>query len=600
MERDRNQTPKLAIFTGSDVNWNKCWGEWIIEELVRHDIECFCISPGSRSTPLTSAVAANPRANAVICYDERAAAYYALGHARATGLPAVLICTSGTAAANYLPAVIEASVEQIPLLLMTADRPPELQDTGANQAVNQTHLFGTHVRWYFDPGCPGPEFSAEALLTTIDHAIFKTHFPLSGPVHLNFPFREPFFDIDDHGKKVQYKLTSDKKPYVRNSAPRKIIPVDEIKELIKNRPGSGILSIGRVPRDSLDSIRILAAELDWPVFADITSGLRLGNKCPNRITYYDQLLHEELDTPNWETEAIWHIGFPPTSKRWLTCWEQKPAPQMVWIADHSERHDQSNHFRWKIETDIDEFCHYAVNVLKLEKKKYKRKSKKEDWLYASKIVENLLDEHINSNVEKKQIDEFCLVRRLTEIIPEDFAFFIGNSLPVRVVDMFGSGKGADVATALNRGASGIDGLIASACGYSAGLKQPVTLLIGDLSAIHDLNSFKMIAESEMPVLLVLINNHGGGIFSFLPISRQKEMFEMFYGTPHNLDFRAISEMFELEYHRPESINSFEEDYLISAQKNKSAVFEIITKRDQNPKQLDEFKMKLMKCDFRPK
>ena len=168
---------------------------------MRHDTRCFCISPGSRSTPLTSAVADNPRANQVICYDERAAAYYALGHARATRLPAALICTSGTAAANYLPAVIEASVEQIPLLLMTADRPPELQDTGANQAINQTHLFGTHVRWYFDPGCPGPEFPAEALLTTIDHAIFKTHFPLSGPVHLNFPFREPFFDIDDHGKK---------------------------------------------------------------------------------------------------------------------------------------------------------------------------------------------------------------------------------------------------------------------------------------------------------------------------------------------------------------------------------------------------------------
>ena len=126
---------------------------------------------------------------------------------------------------------------------MTADRPPELQDTGANQAVNQKHLFGTYVRWYFDPGCPGSEFSAEALLTTIDHAIFKTHFPLSGPVHLNFPFREPFFDIDDHGEKIQYKLIGDKKTYVRNSVPRKIIPVDEIKELIKIRPGSGILSI---------------------------------------------------------------------------------------------------------------------------------------------------------------------------------------------------------------------------------------------------------------------------------------------------------------------------------------------------------------------
>jgi len=581
------------------VNWNKYWGDQIIEELVRNNTKCFCISPGSRSTPLTSAVATNTKANAVICYDERAAAYYALGHARATRLPAALICTSGTAAANYLPAVIEASVEQIPLLLMTADRPPELQDTGANQAINQTHLFGTYVRWYFDLGCPEPKFPIEALLTTIDHAIFKTLFPLSGPVHLNLPFREPFFDMDDQEEIIQYKLSRDKKPYVRNSAPQKKLPTDEINELIKNSPESGILSIGRVPSDSLDSIRILAAELDWPVFADITSGLRLGNKCPNRITYYDQLLYEELETANWATEAIWHIGFPPTSKRWLTFWEQKPASQMVWIADHSERHDQSNHFRWKIETDIGEFCKNVVNGLKFKKNKYKKKSNKEDWLYASKIVENILDEEVESNAGKKRIDEFCLVRRLTEIIPEDFAFFIGNSLPVREVDMFGSGGGADIVTALNRGTSGIDGLIASGCGFSAGLKQPVTLLIGDLSAIHDLNSFKIIADSEMPVLLVIINNHGGGIFSFLPISRQKEIFD-FYGTPHNLDFRAISEMFKLEYHRPESINSFEEKFLKSTKKNKSTVFEIITNRNQNPKKLDELKNKLIKCEFRPK
>jgi 2-succinyl-5-enolpyruvyl-6-hydroxy-3-cyclohexene-1-carboxylic-acid synthase len=211
------------------VNWNKWWGELIIEELVRNGTECFCISPGSRSTPLTTAVATNPSANAVICYDERAAAYYALGHARGSGLPAVLICTSGTAAANYLPAVIEASVEQIPLLLLTADRPPELHENGANQAVNQTNLFGTHVRWYFDPGCPGPEFPIEALLTTIDHAIFKTNFPLPGPVHLNCPYREPFSDAENHSENIQYKLTSDKKPYVYNPAPRKILPADEIK-----------------------------------------------------------------------------------------------------------------------------------------------------------------------------------------------------------------------------------------------------------------------------------------------------------------------------------------------------------------------------------
>ena len=144
---------------------------------MRHDTECFCISPGSRSTPLTSAVANNPKANAVICYDERAAAYYAPWSCPCYRTSCSFNLYFRYCTANYLPAVIEASIEQIPLLLMTADRPPELHETGANQAVNQTHLFGTHVRWYFDPGCPGSEFPAEALLTTIDHAIFKTHFP---------------------------------------------------------------------------------------------------------------------------------------------------------------------------------------------------------------------------------------------------------------------------------------------------------------------------------------------------------------------------------------------------------------------------------------
>ncbi len=565
---------------------------------MRHGTRCFCISPGSRSTPLTSAVANNPKAKAVIFFDERAAGYYALGHARATGIPAVLICTSGTAAANYLPAVVEASVEQIPLLLMTADRPPELQETGANQAVNQTHLFGTHVRWFFDPGCPGPEFTAETLLASIDHAISKTHLPMSGPVHLNFPFREPFFENTDNGNILEYKLIAGKKPFVRYSAPRKTLPEEVIQDLLGNRPESGILSIGRVSKDSHDSLRMLAAKLDWPVFADITSGLRLGENCPNRITYYDQLLHDELTTSSWEIEAIWHIGFPPTSKRWLSRWEQKPALQMVWIADHAERHDQSQQFRWKIETEIEEFCNLAVNGLKLEENN-SRKSNKEKWLYASDAAEKLIDEHLYSNVEKNAINEFGLVRRLTEIIPGSFAFFIGNSLPVRAVNMFGSGKGAEVATALNRGASGIDGLIASACGFASGLNRPVVLLIGDLSAIHDLNSFKLLTETVVPVLLVIINNQGGGIFSFLPISQQKKMFETYYGTPHNLNFSSISAMFDLEYHKPESIKAFEEVFLKASQNNKSAVIEVITKRDQNPKQLEALKQKLMKCAFVP-
>jgi len=526
-----------------------------------------------------------------------AAAYYALGHARASGRPAVLICTSGTAAANYLPAVIEAAVEQIPLLVLTSDRPPELRDTGANQAINQTFLFGTHVRWFFDPGCPCSEFTTEALLSTIDHAVSKTLQPLSGPVHLNFPFREPFFENTETETNSKVETLPEQKVYVRNTAFSKVLPNSEIKALLKNRPESGILSIGRVPADSLDSLKKLAEELAWPVFADVTSGLRLGENCPNRITYYDQLLIKDLDSANWEIEAVWHIGFPPTSKRWLTHWGKNPAAQMVWIADHAERHDQSHNFRWKIESGIAEFCEQLVSELQLEKRADIIPLKTQKWLQASAKVEAVMEQHFPLNSEKKEIDDFALSRRLTEIIPETHGFFIGNSIPVRAVDMLGSGKGAEIPTALNRGASGIDGLISSACGYSSGLKRPVSLLIGDLSAMHDLNSFKLLAESPEPVFVVLLNNHGGGIFSFLPVAKQTDIFETFFGTPHSNDFLSVAEMFGLNYFRPDSISAFVKDYRQAVRENKSAVIEIFTERDKNPQQLEALAQKLMKCAF---
>ena len=579
------------------MNWNEHWGELIIEELVRHDTECFCISPGSRSAPLTVAVAKNPRAKSVIFYDERAAAYYALGHARASGRPAVLICTSGTAAANYLPAVIEASVDQIPLLVLTSDRPPELRETGANQAINQTFLFGTHVRWFFDPGCPCSEFTTEALLSTIDHAVSKTLQPLPGPVHLNFPFREPFFENAEKQTNNKVETITAQKVYVRNTAFSKVLPDSEIKEMLKNRPESGILSIGRVPADSLDSLKNLAEELAWPVFADVTSGLRLGENCPNRITYYDQLLIEDMDSANWEIEAVWHIGFPPTSKRWLTHWGENPATQMVWIADHAERHDQSHNFRWKIECGIAEFCEQLVAELKLAERADVIPLKTQQWLQASAKVEAVMEQHFPLYSEKKEIDDFALSRRLTEIIPETHGFFIGNSIPVRAVDMLGSGKGAEIPAALNRSASGIDGLIASACGYSSGLQRPVSLLIGDLSAIHDLNSFKLLADSSEPVFVVLLNNHGGGIFSFLPVAKQTDIFETFFGTPHSNDFLSVAEMFGLNYFRPDSISAFVKDYRQAVIENKSAVIEIFTERDKNSQQLEALAQKLMKCAF---
>jgi len=577
------------------VNYNQIWGELIIEELVRHGTQCFCISPGSRSTPLTLAVAKNPRAKSLIFFDERAASYFALGHARASGRPAVLICTSGTAVANYLPAVIESSVEQIPLMVLTADRPPELQDAGANQAINQTHIFGKYTRWFFDPGCPNPDFKLKALLSTIDHAIFKTLHPLSGPVHINFQFREPFLENNGNKKFSKMKQLPPKNTYIRYSSSKNCLPNNEIKDLLTKFPKSGILSIGRVPRDSLEYLRELAKELAWPVFADITSGLRLGKNCPNRITYYDQLLVQNMTPSKWGIGAIWHIGFPPTSKNWLGLWENRPSSQMVWIADHSERHDQSHNFRWRIEMDIIAFCKQVLDELKKSSKDFQKNTL--DWFEADEKIEIFFEKYFSSNNDKKDFSDFSIARKLTKIIPKNHCFFIGNSLPIRAVDSFGSGRGSDIPTALNRGASGIDGLIASACGYSSGMNQAVTLLIGDLSAFHDLNSFKILADSAKPILVILLNNHGGGIFSLLPISQKTEIFESFFGTPHTYDFQTVSKMFNLDYFRPKSIDDFELEYKKAVSKNKSAVIEIFTERNKLQKEIDDIHEKITKVNF---
>jgi len=573
------------------VNYNQIWGDLIIEELVKQGTQCFCISPGSRSTPLTLAVAKNKLAKSLIFFDERAASYYALGHARASGKPAVLICTSGTAVANYLPAVIESSLEQIPMLVLTADRPPELQDSGANQAINQTNIFGNYIRWFFDPGCPNPDFSLEALLSTIDYAIFKTLHPLSGPVHLNFQFREPFFE----NKKISsINHLNQKEVYIRYSSSNNFLPNKEIKYLLTNRPKSGILSIGRVPRDSLIYIRKLAKELAWPVFADITSGLRLGNNCPNRITYYDQILMNNMTPAILKIEAIWHIGFPPTSKLWLKWWESNPSNQMVWIAEHCERHDQSHNFRMRIQMGVLDFCKQILNELKLKNHSKNFQKNTLDLLEEDKKIEKILEKHFCSDNYKKDINDFSLARKLTEIIPNNHCFFIGNSLPVRAVDSFGSSRGSDIPTALNRGASGIDGIIASACGYSSGMKRPLTLLIGDISAFHDLNSFKLLADSANPIFLILINNHGGGIFSLLPISQKTDIFDSYFGTPHSYEFRNIAKMFNLNYFKPKSIDDFVVEYRKALTINKSAVIEIFTERKEIKKERNSIKRKIKK------
>ncbi|MDP7156937.1 MAG: 2-succinyl-5-enolpyruvyl-6-hydroxy-3-cyclohexene-1-carboxylic-acid synthase [SAR324 cluster bacterium] len=582
-------TPPSAI-------WNPRWGEWLVEELVRNGCTTFCVSPGSRSTPLTLAAAHHPQAECRIGIDERGSAYFALGHARATGRPAVFICTSGTAVANALPAVIEASVEHLPLLILSADRPPEFQDTGANQTIDQTKLFGSHVRWFFDPGCPGPEFPPEALLSMVDQAVHCTRHPVPGPVHLNLPFREPFFPAGElPGKKPPSVEPAppeawqhEAQPWVRHIQPRRILDDSASVELHQTPPKRGILSVGRIPKEARPSVQALAQRLGWPIFADITSGLRLGS-CANRITHFDQLLLDGLPSATWQADAIWHLGFPPISKRWLGFWEQTPAPQMVWIADHSERHDPVQRFRQRIESDLGLFCKTLKSALpspSLDSRWLQQ------WQDADAQVAKRMETHFGVNVAGSIPSELHVAHWITRQIAPEHALFLGNSLPVRMVDFYGSGSGPEVPVVANRGASGIDGLISSTLGYAQGAQQSVTLLIGDLSLLHDLNSLSGLAQADPPVIVMVLNNHGGGIFSFLPVAQQEDLFERCFGTPHELDFCHAAKLFGLDYEAPDSLQLLNRVYKAAVARKRSALIEVVTDRKANVREQQRWQEQL--------
>ena len=492
---------------------NECLSYWLIEELVAQGITQFCISPGSRSTPLTVAAARHPQAITQIFLDERAAAYFALGWARATDQAAVLICTSGTAGANYYPAIIEASVEHLPLLAITADRPPELQQTGANQTVDQNRLFGSHTRWFYDPGCPDQTLQESTFKSWAAQAVLRSAYPDPGPVHLNIPFREPFLADKEPS------LPKEALPNFQLGIPHQKLAMEDLQVLRQIlKADRGLVTLGELPIRAQSSVGNFLKKLNWPVFADTTSGFRFGN-LTQRIDLADQLLLQD----HWrkaEPEVWIHLGNQFVSKRWLQWWQDCNSTRKIVITNHPERQIPSQRSHWRLQMDweaLDEILSSTEANLS-----------RTQWLEQWKLGSQALEEQAAQWWDKtERFGEVSIVRELVRQIPTEHALFVGNSLPIREVDMLSANRNIPLRVAANRGASGIDGQIATACGWAMGHRQPTTILLGDLSAMHDLNSLLLIRESQVPMTLIILNNDGGGIFSMLPISNQKDVFEGF-------------------------------------------------------------------------
>lgn len=565
-------------------NMNHLWAQLIIEELVRNGVCGFCISPGSRSTPLAIAVSERGNVTHIVHLDERGSAFYALGWAKATGKPVALICTSGTAVANYLPAVVEASLARVPLIVLTADRPPELLQCGANQAIDQGNIFGNYVRWNFTLPCPDSAISSAVVLTTVDHAVFRACRAPAGPVHINCMFREPLEPVHIEGDIPKDYLVPIQN-WVNSSAPfttwntpeshlttqQEIFILDKLENVRK-----GLLIIGELRKEQeIKSAFNLAQSMHWPVFPDVTSGLRLGNKTEFSIPYYDQLLLSPEFLEYFTPEFVLHIGGTITSKRLLEFLERK-RPEYMLVTDHPLRSDPIHRVTYRFETDLVQFCSWLAPAMR----------RRDVYPWGREVIElsNIIDIVIDQWVEEcKELNEITVPRFISQWKLEKSDLFLGNSMPIRDADMYGSIEGTDGLVFANRGASGIDGNIATSAGFSFARGRVVTAIVGDLSALHDLNSLSILTKEEIKVILIIVNNDGGGIFSFLPISAYPETFEKYFGVPHGYNFEHICKMFGLEYRVTKDREELKRLYLNALEKETSCVIEVPTNRPENLK-----------------
>lgn len=519
------------------------YGKALVKELIHHGIRHFFIAPGSRSSLLVKAIAEHPLAESIVHFDERGVGFLALGHAKAIKAPVVIVVTSGSALGHLLPALMEAKQSHVPLIVLTGDRPYELRDIGSNQTVDQVGIFGSYVTWSYDLPCFDPDMPANLIGSLAAQAKLKS---LSGPVHINCQFREPFLNIDVEQSSIFSKTT-----LVPTKTTIEPTALDFLAEELASIE-KGVIITGEIGSNEIEPILTLARRLQWPIFADILSELRTRSGEEFVIKYF-----EDIDeTP----EAILHFGGPFVSKKLL-----KSAPFHCHVWPYQERQDPSLGCTHRVIAD-------PIEVAKVLTEKIRGRGPSEwlsHWKKCSKYVEKCLKPYAN------RLTEVGLPNFLSKEMPKNAGLFIGNSMPIRDANRFFFPKDRDLRIFGNRGCSGIDGAIATTIGLSNGLERPMVAILGDLTFLHDMTSLQI--ESEIPPTFIVINNGGGGIFHFLPIAQEKDLLEPYFVAPPNVDISALATAFSYRYIKPETLAEVGEAMTFED----PLIIELVTDRAQN-------------------
>jgi 2-succinyl-5-enolpyruvyl-6-hydroxy-3-cyclohexene-1-carboxylate synthase len=529
-----------------------------------HDV---VMSPGSRNTPLTLAFAeaANDegRLRLHVFTDERTAGFVALGLARATGAPVALLCTSGSAAAHYLPAVIEASEDRVPLVILTADRPAELHGCGASQTVDQQRLFGVHVRHFRDLGSPATAPDLAPVALAVARALSFARGPLPGPVHLNVPFREPLWTPEVVGRPVRSPVALPAAALAPLAAAAALAPLAAALQAAE-RPliVAGPLAPDRdLTAADAQHLLVAAARFGCPVLADATSQLRFAGDAGTTsvITSGEALLRAPAVAAFLATappDVVVRLGRAPTSRTALTFLAGLPKSTRVLHVDpRGDIHDPAHRAELVVTAPLDALA-AALGEAPMS-------AARTAWAAAWARVEAVAQAAL-AGVCADGFWAGAIARTVAEHLPTGAALHVASSMPVRDVDAFAPMRSTGHPVYANRGAAGIDGTVATALGLAMGRRGRVVLLCGDLALLHDVGTLIATRGRTEPLTLVVVDNGGGGIFGFLPIAEHPTAFERFFLTPPVVDFAAVAAAAGARFTRVEDVAGLREALVASA------------------------------------
>ncbi len=561
-----------------------------VDELVRCGMRAACTSPGSRSAPLALSLAREERLRCYSHVDERCAGFFALGHAKVTGLPVAVTCTSGTAAAELLPAAIEAREARVPLLLLTADRPPELRENGAGQAIDQLKLYGRAVKWFFEVGTH--EASPERMRwmrTLACRAYFTCLEGRPGAVHLNFPLREPL--VCEEPLPEDSSGRPDGRPYVSRRLAAPTLPLGDADSppagmdlhALVVAARRGVLVAGRHERSTPlgEACAAFAQAAGWPLLADPLSGARRGSAA---VAHYDALLRDETFAASLRPDLVLRVGDLPVSK-----------PLRSWLAglDGVPQVALDPEGAWQDPDSVLSGSVVVEPVSALTQLTEEVGAGEEDWLASWRSADELASEAMVGVLGEAGLSEPTVASELGVLLPGEATLFVASSMPVRDIETFWPARQDPPRVLCNRGANGIDGIVSSAFGAAAAGDGPVVLLIGDVALAHDLGGLLTTGRLGLKLTIVLLNNEGGGIFDFLPVSQAQmaraaephssggDIYTHHITTPTGLDFAKAADLYSLDHERVSDVRGFRVALERSLALETSSIVEICTERSEN-------------------